>query len=74
MKDLGKVTFKFKLGGGLNALCVAGASAIAVHSFIKIGDWMLHNDVRKLTKQLNGALHELGDKFGVTGDSDFEED
>ena len=72
MKDLGKVTFKFKLGGGLNAICFAGAGAIAVHSLIKLGDWMINNDLKKLKGELNVALGKLKDKMGFAGDV-FEE-
>ena len=72
MKDLGKVTFKFKLGGGLNSLCVAGALAIGVHSLTKLGDWVLNNDLRKLKKDLNETLGELKDKMDF-GEERFEE-
>ncbi len=72
MKDLGKVTFKFKLGGGLNSLCVAGALAIGVHSLIKLGDWMVTSNLRKLVKEANGVLDELK-KRGVAGEDAFDE-
>lgn len=71
-KDLGKVTFKFKLGGGLNAICLAGAGAIAVHSITKFGDWIIANDLKKLVNEGNTVLGKLKEGVGLN-ESNFEE-
>ena len=38
MQELGRITFKVKLGGALDLLCLAGAGAIVVHSLVEIVD------------------------------------
>lgn len=72
MKDLGKGVIKFKLGGGLNTLCLACAGAIVIHSLTKLGDWISNNDLRKMVRETNEVLGDIKKHMGAS-ESDFEE-
>ena len=72
MKNLEKTTTKFRLGGGLNALCFACAGYIGVRSLIKLGDWLAESKARKLVKEYNALIHDVK-KYGVADESMFED-
>lgn len=61
MQEVGRVVVKSKLGGGLNALCWAGAGFIAVKAWIKFDAWKNKNRDRADIKEGIEAIHELDD-------------
>lgn len=56
MHELGRITTKIKLGGGLNLLCLAGAGAIAINTIIKIDHWV---EEQKKAKTLEECIEAV---------------
>lgn len=77
MQELGRITFKVKLGGALDLLCLAGAGAIVVHSLVEIVDCgrRLSLDERneKFMEQLEEANRHLHECLESSEDDEEEE-
>lgn len=68
MQDLGRITTKIKLGGGLDILCVAIAGYVAANTVIKIDNWRNKAKDRKEMEMMLEAIKGLdgiADKIAV---------
>lgn len=54
MQEIGRITTRIKLGGGLNLLCLAGAGYVVVKTLTKMAEF---NNTVKQGEMLE-ALHE----------------
>lgn len=61
MQDLGRITTKIKLGGGLDILCVAIAGYVAANTVIKIDDWRNKVNDRKMMKVIEERIKKADD-------------
>lgn len=72
----GRITFKFKLGGAFDLLCLVGAGAIAVHSLAEMSEAALkiklYEDQKTLIKVREG-LKELSEKLKNIKEAKAEE-
>lgn len=76
MQEIGRITTRIKLGGGLNLLCLAGAGAIAINTIIKIDHWVEEQKkVKTLEECIEAArtINECLNKLDVMESKKSEE-
>ena len=61
MQEIGRVTTKIKLGGGLNLLAIAGAGAILVNTIIKIDNWVEKQQRAKTLEDCINAIKTINE-------------
>lgn len=61
MQEIGRITTRIKLGGGLNLLCLAGAGAILVNTIIKMDHWVEEQKRAKILEDCVEAVKTIND-------------